>query len=119
MSFRHLRWDEMETEQLKPGLTRAMAHTGQVTVARVFLAKGALVPEHSHPNEQVTVILGGALQFRFGEEIIVVRPGEVLLIPAHLPHEAIALEDTWDLDVFNPVREDWVNKTDAYLRGAR
>src|SRR3954467_2843809 len=114
-SYRHIRWAEIETEELKPGLTREMAHTDQVTTARVFLAKGVLVPEHSHPNEQVTIILEGALQFRFGTETLVVRPGEVLLIPPGLPHEAVALEDTWDLDVFYPVRQDWVSKTDSYL----
>jgi quercetin dioxygenase-like cupin family protein len=87
-------------------------------LARVLLKKGCVVPMHSHENEQITYILEGALKFRLNGDEVVVRAGEVLCIPPHVPHEAIAVEDTVDLDVFTPPREDWINKTDAYLRGA-
>jgi len=85
-------------------------------LARVLLKKGCVVPEHSHHNEQITYILEGALKFWIDGKVIVVKGGDVLTIPPHMPHKAEALEDTVDLDVFNPPREDWLNKTDKYLR---
>ncbi len=85
-------------------------------LARVLLKKGCVVPEHSHPNEQITYILEGALKFWIGGEIIVVNAGEVLTIPPNLPHKAEALADTVDLDVFHPPRADWMSGSDAYLR---
>jgi len=83
------------------------------------LKKGCVVPLHSHHNEQVTYILEGALKFVLKDREITVRAGEVLCIPPNVPHEAIAMEDTVDLDIFTPPREDWIAKTDAYLRQAR
>jgi quercetin dioxygenase-like cupin family protein len=88
-------------------------------IAHVYLAKGAVVPQHSHHNEQLTYILEGALRFWLGgdeSEVVDVRAGEVLHLPAHLPHKAEALEDTLDVDVFHPPRQDWLDGTDAYLR---
>ena len=86
-------------------------------IAQVYLAKGAIVPEHSHHNEQLTYILEGKLRFSFPDgETIDVAAGEVLTIPSHLPHKAEALEDTLDVDVFHPPREDWLDGSDAYLR---
>ena len=88
-------------------------------IAHVYLTKGAIVPEHSHHNEQLTYILEGKLRFFLGEgggDVIDVSAGEVLHIPAHLPHKAEALEDTLDVDVFHPPRADWLDGSDAYLR---
>ena len=88
-------------------------------VAQVYLKKGGMVPKHSHHNEQITYILEGALRFLMGEEQteeIIVRAGEVLVIPSHVPHSAEALEDTLDVDIFNPPREDWLDGSDSYLR---
>ncbi len=88
-------------------------------VAQVFLDKGCIVPKHSHHNEQITYIISGALRFWLGEdqsEVVTVRAGEVLHIPSNLPHQAEALEDTLDLDIFSPPRQDWLDKTDDYLR---
>ena len=87
-----------------------------VMLARVLLKKGAHVPLHSHANEQITYILEGALKFVLEGKEVIVCTGEVLCIPPHVPHEAFALEDTVDLDVFNPPRQDWIDKNDAYLR---
>jgi quercetin dioxygenase-like cupin family protein len=87
-----------------------------VMLARVLLKKGCLVPEHSHHNEQITYVLEGALKFGIDGKEIVVNAGEVLTIPPNMPHSAEALADTVDLDIFNPPRADWINKTDAYLR---
>jgi len=113
---RYMRWDEVQNEDLRPGLSRRCVHGQQLTVARVLLKKGIIIPEHSHINEQVTYILDGWLRFQINGEIVDVRAGEVLCIPPNVPHSAEAMEDTIDLDVFQPVRQDWVDGTDAYIR---
>lgn len=93
-----------------------MAHTETMTVARILLAAGALVPRHEHPNEQITNVVEGRLRFVIGDEERVVGAGATVLIPANVPHEVEALVDSVALDVFAPVREDWVRGDDAYLR---
>jgi quercetin dioxygenase-like cupin family protein len=113
------RWDQVEREELHERLSRRLITGDQMMLAHVYLKKGCVVPKHFHINEQFTYILAGALRFLVGDdgaEEIVVRAGEVLHLPANLPHEAHALEDTLDMDVFCPPRADWLNKTDAYLR---
>jgi len=114
--LKHVRWNEVELEELNPLLGRQCVVGDNVMLARVLLKKGCVVPLHSHVNEQVSYILEGALKFLIDGKEIVVRPGEMLCIPGNVPHEAIALEDTVDLDIFNPPRQDWINKTDQYLR---
>jgi quercetin dioxygenase-like cupin family protein len=115
--LKHVPWRSVELEQLTPLLQRQIVVGQEIMVARVLMKKGAIVPEHSHPNEQVTYILEGALKFWIGGQELVVREGEVLTIPPDLPHRAEALVDTVDVDIFNPPRADWINKTDQYLRG--
>jgi quercetin dioxygenase-like cupin family protein len=110
------RWSEWPVEQLNPLIGRQMLHMETMTVARIILAKGALVPRHQHPNEQITNVLEGRLRFVLGDEERIVAAGSTVLIPADLPHEVEALEDSVALDVFSPVREDWVRGDDAYLR---
>jgi quercetin dioxygenase-like cupin family protein len=110
-------WDEMEKEVLSPTIARKIISGDRAMVAQVFLAKGAIVPEHHHESEQITYILEGALQFEIAGQQIVVGKGQVLRIPSHVPHRAVALEDTLDLDIFSPIREDWLQRDDAYLRG--
>jgi quercetin dioxygenase-like cupin family protein len=112
----HHRWDDVETEQLSALISRRLITGDQLMIAHVYLKRGAVVPEHSHHNEQLTYILEGTLRFTIAGETIDVAAGEVLTIPAHVPHMAEALEDTLDVDVFTPPREDWLAKTDAYLR---
>ncbi len=114
--FKHIPWNQVEREPLNDKLDREMVVGDKVMLARVFMKKGAHVPQHQHHNEQVTYILEGALKFAIDGQDVVVKAGEVLCIPSNMPHEAWALEDTLDLDVFTPPREDWLNKTDAYLR---
>jgi len=116
---KHYRWEELPAEKLKDGLTRRLITSDRMMIAHVYLEKGIEVPRHSHENEQITYILEGALQFHLGangEREVIVRAGEVLVIPSYLPHSAVALEDTLDVDVFNPPRQDWLAGTDAYLR---
>jgi unsaturated pyranuronate lyase len=113
----HYRWDDVPREELSPTIARRLITGERMMIAHVYLAKGAIVPEHSHENEQITYILEGKLRFTIGGEAIDVASGEVLTIPPHVPHMAEALEDTLDVDVFTPPREDWLSGTDAYLRG--
>jgi len=118
-TFKYISWKEVEREKLNPLIDREMVVGNQVMLARVLMKKGAHVPLHQHHNEQVTYILEGALKFAIDGKEVVVRAGEVLCIPPNMPHEAWALEETVDLDVFNPPRADWLNKTDDYLRHGR
>src|SRR5436190_1772599 len=117
--LKHLLWSGVELENLNPLLQRQLVVGQNVMLARVLLKKGCIVPLHSHHNEQITYILEGALKFWIDGKEIVVNAGEVLTIPPHMPHKAEALADTVDLDVFNPPREDWISKTDKYLRGSK
>ncbi len=113
------RWDQMPREIVSPMLDRRLITGDRMMLAHVYLKKGCLVPKHSHENEQFTYILEGALRFWIGDdggEELVVRAGEVLHIPSNVPHKAEALEDTLDVDVFDPPRQDWLDKTDSYLR---
>ena len=114
--LRHIPWSSVEVEALNPLLGRHFIVGQNVMLARVLLKKGCIVLEHSHHNEQITYILEGALKFWIDDKEIVVNAGEVLTIPPNMPHRAEALADTVDLDIFNPPRADWINKTDAYLR---
>ena len=114
--LKYLAWSAIELENLNPLLQRQFVVGQDIMLARVLLKKGCVVPEHSHHNEQLTYILEGALKFWIDGKEIVVNAGEVLTIPPHMPHRAEALMDTVDLDVFNPPRADWINKTDQYLR---
>ena len=113
---KYIPWNQVEHEKLNDLIGREMIVGDKIMLARVFLKKGAHVPEHHHHNEQVTYILEGALKFAIDGKEIVLRSGEVLCIPSNMPHEAWALEDTLDLDVFTPPREDWLSKDDDYLR---
>jgi len=116
---KYIPWNTVERETLNPLIAREMLTGQNLMLARVIMKKGAHVPLHHHHNEQVTYILEGALKFAIDGKELVVKAGEVLCIPSNMPHEAWALEDTIDLDVFNPPREDWLNKTDDYLRHGR
>ena len=117
--LKYIPWNTVELEELNPLLRRQFVVGRDIMVARVLMKKGCIVPEHSHINEQVTYILEGALKFWIDGREIVVRAGEVLTIPPNMPHKAEALEETVDLDVFNPPRADWMNKDDRYLRGTK
>jgi quercetin dioxygenase-like cupin family protein len=114
------RWEDLPRERLNADIDRRLITGTNTMIAHIYLKKGGLVPLHSHHNEQITYVLEGELEFLLGEgqdEKVVVRAGEVLTIPPHLPHSARALQDTLDVDVFNPPRQDWLDGTDDYLRG--
>ena len=113
------RWNDMPKEKVTDQIDRRVIVGDRMMLAHVYLAKGSIVPKHSHENEQLTYILEGALRFWIGEDgaqELVVRAGEVLVIPSNVPHRAEALEDTLDVDVFCPPRQDWLDGTDHYFR---
>ena len=111
-------WNTVPEERLNDLLSRRLITGDGIMLAHVYLKKGCVVPMHHHINEQFTYIVSGALKFFIGEDRkeVTVKAGEVLHLPSNLPHEAHALEDTLDMDIFNPPRADWLNKTDDYLR---
>lgn len=120
---RKLSWDDMAVEELTPLIGRRLIYTETQMLAHVYLKQGAIVPAHDHINEQITYILSGALRFWIGEHadnpgdtFVDVRAGDVLVIPSMVRHRAEALEDTLDVDIFNPPRQDWIDKSDNYLR---
>jgi quercetin dioxygenase-like cupin family protein len=117
----HYRWNDIPIEQVTPMLDRKLITGNRMMLAQVFLKKGCIVPRHQHENEQLTYILEGALRLWVGDDLSDVydlHAGEVLFIPSNVPHKAEALEDTLDVDVFSPPRQDWLDRTDSYLRAA-
>lgn len=115
----HYSWDKMPLEKVSPLLDRRLISGERIMLAHVYLKKGCIVPTHKHDNEQITYILEGKLRFWIGDDekmTIDVGAGEVLTIPSNVIHKAEALEDTLDVDVFSPPRQDWLDKTDSYLR---
>jgi unsaturated pyranuronate lyase len=109
-------WETMEKEQLNPKFWRKLVTGEKAMLAQIFIGKGFVVPEHHHESEQISYIVSGALKFHLDGKEIVVRAGEVLLIPSNVPHSAEALEDTLDFDIFAPIRADWLTGKDDYLR---
>jgi quercetin dioxygenase-like cupin family protein len=106
-SARLFRWDEIALEKITEMISQKIVTGEREMLAQIYLKRGALVPMHSHDSEQMTYILQGALRVHVDGEEIIVREGEVLHIPSGTPHQSEALEDTFELDVFSPVRDDW------------
>jgi quercetin dioxygenase-like cupin family protein len=124
--LRKQNWDDLPIEELTPLIGRRLIYSEKMMLAHVYLKKGAIVPAHDHINEQFTYVLSGTLRFWLGEHADApgdtytdVGAGDVLVIPSNVRHRAEALEDTLDVDIFNPPRQDWIDKTDDYLRGTR
>lgn len=112
---RHI-WSEIERERLNEKAARQVIHAGRITIARIYLAKGAVVPRHGHENEQVTLLESGKLRFTFDSGEVLLEAGQAMQIEPDAPHAVEALEDSVALDLFAPVREDWIRGEDAYLR---
>lgn len=110
-------WDQIPVEQMNPLVTRQAMHSGHMTVARLSLKAGAVVPEHHHQNEQISMVVEGRLRFVLGGLPTLVTGGQMLEIPPNVPHSVEALEDSVAVDLFTPRREDWIRGDDAYLRG--
>jgi quercetin dioxygenase-like cupin family protein len=110
------RWDDIEHEQLSPGIGRRVVHAERMTIARIYIEKGGVVPRHHHEHEQVSYVLEGRLRFIFDDGEADVSAGEMMQIASNQPHRVEALEDSVALDLFQPVRDDWLRGDDAYLR---
>jgi len=119
MSAKHYRWDDIPKERVNNWMERRIITGERAMVAQIFLKEGCPVPEHRHESEQISYIIRGALKFVVEGEEIVVRAGELLHVRSNVPHSAVALEETFSMDIFAPPREDWLAGTDAYLRTAR
>ena len=118
-SVTRFRWDDMPGELVSPGFERRLVTGERAMLAHIYLKKGFVVPRHQHDNEQITYVVSGALHFWIGEDEsqeMVIRAGDVLHLPSWVWHKAEALEDTLDVDIFSPPRQDWLDKTDDYLR---
>lgn len=116
MDVKFFPFEKMANEELSDKISRQYVYGDEAMLARFVFKKGAIVPEHQHPNEQITYILEGAVKVTLQGKEIIVRSGEVLIIPPNVPHQFEALEDTIDLDVFSPPRKDWIQGTDSYLK---
>jgi quercetin dioxygenase-like cupin family protein len=110
------RWDEIALEKVTEVISRKIVTGAREMLSQIYLKRGALVPMHKHESEQMTYILQGALRFLVGGEEVMVREGEVLVIPSWVEHQAEALDDTLTLDIFSPIRQDWLDGTDDYFR---
>lgn len=108
------RWDEIALEKVTEMISRKIVTGAREMLAQIYLKKGALVPMHAHESEQMTYVLQGALRFLIAGEEVTVREGEVLHIPSWVQHQAEALDDTFELDIFSPIRQDWLDQTDKY-----
>jgi len=109
-------WDDVLLENVKDGISRRFIAGDREMLAQIYLKRGAIVPTHSHESEQLTYVLSGALKFTLDNRDITVGPGQVLRIPSWMPHSAEALEETFELDLFSPIRRDWIDGTDDYFR---
>ena len=112
----HYRWQDLPTEAVNPSALRQYVTGDALTVARFELARGGLVPRHAHVNEQISMVMSGAILFQVGGQDTVVKAGEMIQIPANVPHGIEVLEDAVAIDVFSPVRQDWIDKTDSYFK---
>jgi quercetin dioxygenase-like cupin family protein len=109
-------WSAIAEEKMNPTLSRQVIHTGPMTIARIWLGKGAIVPLHQHVNQQVSMVESGALQFDMADGSVILHAGDVVVIPPDMPHRVEALEESRATDLFTPQREDWIRGDDAYLR---
>ena len=109
-------WDKVEVEELSETATRQVIHSARMTTARIHLKKGGVVPRHSHENEQISHVLAGSLLFQFDDREVMASAGDLVEIASHEPHRVLAVEDSVAMDVFQPVRQDWIQGDDSYLR---
>ena len=111
-------WDTIEARTVIPGFSGKAAHSTTMTFVNWEIAAGAVLPEHSHPHEQVIHVHSGALETTVGGVTSVLRAGMVGVVPPNVPHSGRALTDCRVLDVFNPIREDYRGGAPSVLQGA-
>ncbi len=106
MSFH--RWSDVPEEKVRDSLWRKVISGDKAMFIQARFEKGCVLPAHKHENEQLSYVLKGALNFTLGEREVLVKAGEVLVIPSNVEHAARALEDTVSIDVLSPVRRDLI-----------
>jgi quercetin dioxygenase-like cupin family protein len=114
-----LNWEQVELETVNPHMQRRIVTGKRMTVARIYFKEGFLVPLHSHVHEQITQVISGRMRFAFGDdrsEVVEYGPGDIVVIPSNLPHEALCLSDVEEMDMWTPRRDDWLDGSDDYLR---
>jgi unsaturated pyranuronate lyase len=116
MAMQLFAWDSVQKEQMNPSVWRKVVNGEKMTVAQIFISKDGTVPVHQHENEQMSYVMEGALKFDIGGQELIVRKGEIVHIPSNVPHGVVALEDTFNFEIFVPVRQDWLAGQDDYLR---
>ena len=101
-------WSRIEKEHLNPQTTRQVIHAENITVAQIHFEKGAIVPEHSHANEQITMLVAGRVKLVYPDHEQIVEAGQMTQTPPNVPHRLEALEESAAIDVFAPRRDDWI-----------
>lgn len=114
----YYRWEDVKPEQLNPLNSRKVIAGQKLMLAEFTTKKGSVVPTHKHVHEQVSFVLKGRVRFNVGGEERVAKRGDIVFIPPNVEHSAVTLEDSIGLDVFTPLRDDWLAGNDAYLRGS-
>jgi quercetin dioxygenase-like cupin family protein len=114
--MQHIPWQSVKKEVLNDRLSRKFVSGEKVMVAQMRLSKDCLVPLHHHVSEQISMVMQGALKFELEGREVMVGADEVMVIPANVPHSVLAIEDTIAIDVFSPIRQDWLDGSDSYLR---
>ncbi len=112
-------WDAIPLEKVADGMHRRIVTGEKMTVARIYFEDGFHVPQHTHEHEQITQVISGTLRFWFGKERrqVDIGPGGVVVIPSHVPHEAVSIGKVEEMDMWSPRRDDWLDGSDDYLRG--
>ena len=119
MLLKKLKWEEVPTEQVTEKMQRKIIYGDKLMIAKMKFKDGFLVPLHDHVNEQITQVISGTIRFWFGankEQRMDLGPGDSVVIPAHVPHEALMIGDVEEIDTWSPIREDWLDGTDKYLK---
>jgi quercetin dioxygenase-like cupin family protein len=114
-----IHWDDVPEEQVTPKMQRKLVYGDKVMIAKMKFKDGFQVPLHHHENEQITQVISGTIRFWFGaerEQVFDLNAGEVVVIPANVPHEALMVGDVEEIDTWSPIRKDWLDGTDSYLR---
>jgi quercetin dioxygenase-like cupin family protein len=114
--MQHLAWENVNKEAVNDRMWRKIVTGERVMATQLWFLKGCVIPLHHHESEQISLILQGAMKFELEGREVTVRAGEVLVIPSNVPHSALAVDDTVGMDIFSPIRHDWLDKTDDYLR---
>jgi len=118
--LKKITWNNVPSEEVTPQMQRKLVWGEKLMIARMQFKDGFRVPKHSHENEQITEVISGTIRFWFGEngeQEMDLHAGEMVVIPANLPHEALMIGAVEEIDHWAPPRQDWLDGTDHYLKG--